>query len=213
VNNRIQLKELLDLLKQLPPEEVARQYGERLDAESKQHFTDFQTIVRDLDGLPEEVGLLAPEMPQVSVPEKGNVVPMRRRWQLPAWSLPLTAAATFALGVMVPRTEVIQQPVPIVDADKSGLDNLRTIEFDRMLDKDQTRFDLDIASSYFERGAFFYELGNEESYRRAMKDFEMAYRHNTKDARVLDYLIITAEELGDSDAKEWYEGLRTKLEE
>jgi hypothetical protein len=215
VNNRIQLNELMEILDRLTPEEVVAQYGDRLDAESQQLLSEFPSFNKDLDGLHREMSLLAPEVPQVNAPVKNNVIPMRRRWQLPAWSLPLTAAATFTLGLLVPR-DVDPIQAPATDTSQvSELGTTRTLQIDQgpMLNKNQARFNLDIASSYFERGAFFYELDSEDGYRRAMQDFKMAYKLNTKDARVLDYLIITAEELGDSEAKSYYEGLRTELSE
>ena len=195
----ITTKKLYDLMEQMGPEEIRTTHGDRLDEESRRLLTEYETFATDLQGFHADLSRLTPPMPDVAEP-RARVVPFWSRRVMPAWSLPLAAAATFFLGMIVPMNS--QGPgveAPVTQPE----DTERTV----IVAKSSTSHDERIANAFFERGSYFMDQKN---YRDAFTDLKMAHDLNEKDLQVLDYLIVITEQLNLPEEQKRYESLKEK---
>lgn len=102
--------ELERLLGKLEPEEIEARYGAQLDPEARASFDAFKRTCEKLNLLADHVALSVPPMPAPRR-QRPLLTLLRRPLPMPAWSMPLAAAAMVCLGLLVPRpTEAPEQP-------------------------------------------------------------------------------------------------------
>ena len=204
MTEQIDIKKLEELMGQLTPEEIRAGYGDRLDEESRHVFAEFETFNVNLQGYHADLSRLIPPVPNVDHSQTGHIVSFWRRPVLPAWSLPLAAAATFFLGMVMPAQQGVTSAVETQPQDIKR--NLVLPQSEQVMQA-PTKYDTKIADAIFERG--FYHM-DQEDHALAFGDFKTVHRLNPNDDRVLDYLIVVTSQLKLFKEQKRYQDLKDK---
>jgi tetratricopeptide (TPR) repeat protein len=201
---------LTDLFTELEPEAIRTHYWDQMDDQARRHFEAFTDLCSELDSLPSALTALSPEMPRVST--SAPVVPFGARRRVPAWVLPLTAAAAFFLGMTVPGTTVRPGTTELVPTPSHEPKTVpRFVRGTGDTEDAAARRDADhqIAMTLVERALHFLEFGMKAE---ALADLEEAHALNPTDISTLEHLLVVTEQLGRQEAFQEYEKRLTALE-
>lgn len=193
-------KEALEKMLEEHPPEVVATYAAEFDDEARAHFEIFSELVADLQALPEDLQTMT--QPPKFVPQQTQVVPFpMRRIAIPAWSVPLAAAALITLGFMIPQNQGHDTlPVGEVRSVDNTADPYHSI---------YQQHDMAIASSLMNRAMKFQET---REFERAWQDYKSAWRYLPKDAigdreMLKEQLKIVAEEMKDTEKLKFLESM------
>ncbi len=197
--------ELERLLGQLEPEELEARYGSQLDPEAQAAFAAFKRTCAQLNQLADHVAATVPPMP---VPRRSKPL-LRLLGQplsLPAWSVPLAAAAMVCLGLLLPRAT----PAPALpQPHQTVVPELATVRADQVPDTaiETAR----IADAFVARAKVLQER---REFALAWNDYLSALALAPADGtpqrdRLLEELQIIAESLKDQDKLQQVTALRS----
>jgi len=196
VTEKIGIEQLTELMATHPPDEIRDRHWDQMDDVARRRLEAFLALCDELDTLPETLARLTPAMPVVV--EEAEVVPFPERRGTPMLGLPLVAAATFVLGLLVPG--LISPPAPQIIVEqpppRPAIDNItRTVTDLPMVEI----YELDrrLAEGFFERGVYFFD---HNKIPEALTDLERAHQLDPNDHSTLEYLMVITDELDYQEA-------------
>lgn len=198
------VEDLERLLGKMEPEEIEARYGAALDPEARAAFDAFKRTCEQLDQLADHVAAQVPPMPQLRRrPSWARA--LQKPFAMPAWSVPLAAAAMVCLGLLLPREGAVpaqakQGPVamPELAQVRAEIVPETTVETAR------------IADAFVARAQVLQER---REFALAWNDYLSALALVPTDGtpqrdRLLEELQIVAESLNDTEKLEQVKSLR-----
>ena len=204
MSQKITKEQLQKIMETTSPEAIRRDFGRRLDEEAKVYFQAFESMTASLDSMHSDMVNMhppAPRMPAAVLDQTPKTPWWRQRWAIPAWA--------FVPVVVLALANPILSSVKVFRTPATGWEYRSTAPPDR----DRAPLDDALFEAALQRGIYFYEKGDKESQRLALKDFQLAQSINPDHPRLLEYLALIHESLGNKAESESYMDRFRKIED
>ncbi len=192
--SKLNLAEVERLLLDQSAEEIRQQ---ELDPEAAAFLEEWEDFAGNLQELPKNLASLTVDAP--AVPYSAQLKKTPRHQRVPGWWTALAAAASFLLAWVL-----FQTPTPAPDPEKD-LHQILNLQRSGSIDTARNEADKQLVTALLTHALMLFDRDTPDDYAEALIDLQRAFALAPDHERVLTYLVLTCEALGEKQLAQAYQ--------